>query len=492
MRSRLLAVVVCGGTVLASLPSLAMGTSEAAEPRESSTGVVVVAAEVDLQAGGDAVDDLAEAAAQAAAEVGGTVRVSDEGVGIVSVEVPGHAAADVADAMADEPASDTVTQPAEFTLWRWPRDPRIADQRTYLRQIQVPRAWNRARGSVGTTVAVIDSGVVTAHPDLRGRVVGRYNGVDGSRDVADTVGHGTAVASVAAATADNRRGIAGVAWRSSVLAVKVADRQGRIYGDALAAGIRWSVDRGVDVINLSLGSSSDDRLVREAVADAVAADVVVVAAVSNSASSEAVYPAAYPGVVSVAATRGPGLAPFSDRGRFVDVAAPGVGLKAAVPGGYARVDGTSFAAALVSGQAALVRAAMPSLRAERVRAIITGTARQVGVGPRAVDRVHVFASVRRALGVPTAPRAVKAAPRAASAVVSWRPPAASGRSPVMRYRVDVRRSGGAWSTRVVVADDQRQVLLPGLRPGKRYQVKVVALNTQGVGAHSRSTAVRPR
>jgi subtilisin family serine protease len=478
--------------VLAALPASATGTSYPGATQESGDTAVVVAAAVDAQAGTDDVDDLADVAAQAAAEVGGTVRVSDEVTGIVSVEVPAHAAADVADELAAEPVAETVSRPAEFTLWRWPRDPRIADQRSYLRQIQVPRAWNRTRGSAGTTVAVIDSGVATSHPDLRGRIVDRYNGVDGSRDVADNVGHGTAVASVAAATANNRRGIAGVAWRSSVLAVKVADRQGRIFGDALAAGIRWSVDQGVDVINLSLGSPSDDRLVRAAVAEAVAADVVVVAAVSNSAATRAVYPAAYPGVVSVAATRGPRLAPFSDRGRFVDVAAPGVGLKAAVPGGYARVDGTSFAAALVSGQAALVRSVVPAMRAERVRTIISGTTRRVGTGPRSADRVHVFASVRRAIGVPTPPRAVNAVPRATSVVVTWRPPAASGRSSVTRYRVDVRRIAGTWTTRAVVDADQRQVRLSRLRPASRYQVKVIALNDQGVGVHSRAVPVRPR
>ena len=228
-----------------------------------------------------------------------------------------------------------------------------------------------------------------------------------------------------------------------------------------------------------------------AVADAVSAGVVVIAAVSNAGSTRAVYPAAYPDVVAVAATQGRRLAAFSDRGRSVDVAAPGVGLRAAVPGGYARVDGTSFAAALVSGQAALVRSVAPSMRAAQVRAMITGTTRRVGSGPRAADRVHVFASVRRALGVPTAPRAVKAVPRAKSALVSWRPPASSGRSPVTRYRVDVRRAGGEWTTGAFVARGKRQVRVPALRAGSRYQAKVVALNGRGAGVHSKVVTVRP-
>ena len=478
-------------TAAATLAAVAPPSSASDEVMAEDGATSVLAVVVDSDAGAQQVDELVDRVADLVDAAGGEVRLSDPAA-TISAEVPAEAADAIAVDLGAHPAVDDVVLPVEFSLWRRPNDVQFAQQRRYLREIAVPRAWNRARGTASTTIAVIDSGVATSHPDLRGRVADTYNAVDGSQSVVDRIGHGTSVAGVAAATTDNRIGVSGVGWRTAVLAVKVADDRGRIFGDSLAAGIRWATQRGADVVNLSLGATQDDPLVRDAVADAVSAGVVVVAAVSNSGLTREVYPAAYPGVLAVAATQGRRLASFSDRGRTVDVAAPGVGIRAAVPGGYARVDGTSFAAALVSGQAALVRAAMPSMRADRVRRIITGTTRQVGVGSRAVDRVHVFASVRRALGVPTAPRAVKAAPRAASAVVSWRPPAASGRSPVMRYRIDIRRSGGAWSNRVVVADDQRQVRLSGLRPGARYQVKVIALNAQGVGVHSRGTAVRPR
>ena len=379
---------------LAVLPAQARDTPGSTADEQDA----VVAVEVDAAATDGEVDDLAATAAELAEEVGGEVRLSDDNGGkIVSVAVPESQVDAVAAELAETSAAQDVAAAAQFSLMRTPRDPQYRRQSTYLREIGVQRAWNRTRGSSDVTIAVVDSGVATGHPDLRGKVVGRYNAVTGKRSVADRDGHGTAVASIAAAATSNRKGIAGVGWRTSILAVKVSDRKGAIWGDAVAQGIRWATRRGADVINLSLGSAQNDSFVRSAVRFALKRGVVVVAAVSNSASTTPIYPAAYPGVLSVGATNGALLASFSDpTGR---VAAPGVGLRAAVPGGYARVDGTSFATALVSGQAALVRAVKPRMPAKRVVAMITRTTRSIGSGPTAAERVHVFDAVTRARGL---------------------------------------------------------------------------------------------
>ena len=468
--------------------------SSAVGPRggHEPAATIVLAVDVDQDAGTGAVDDLVDVATDLARNEGGEVRVQGGSAGLVSIEVPQVSAPAVSAELAAQPAAEDVHLPTEFSLWRKPADPLFRHQRSYLRQISVPRAWNLARGNGSTTIAVVDSGVSATHPDLRGRVTGTYNAVDGSRSVLDRIGHGTSVASVASATTNNRVGIAGVGWRTSILAVKVADASNRIFGDAIAAGIRWAVGQNADVINLSLGASVDDPMVREAVAEAVAAGVVVVAAVSNSGSTKAVYPASYPGVLAVGATQGRRLAPFSDRGRIVDVAAPGVGLRAAVPGGYARVDGTSFAAALVSGQAALVRSVAPGLSPQGVQSAIIGTTRPVGSGARAADRVQVFASVRRAIGTPTAPRSVTVAPRARAVVVRWKPPAAGGRSAVTSYHIELRRAGGKWSRAGVVDERRQRFLISGLRPGTRYQVRVVAHTGNGIAAISKVRGFRAR
>jgi subtilisin family serine protease len=441
---------------------------------------VVLAVEVDVSATDREFVDLVDTAADLAEGAGGELRVSDDNGGeIVSVAVPASQVEAVSAELADTAAAHDVATAAEFSLMRTPRDPQYRRQATYLRQIGMQRAWNRTRGSPDVTIAVVDSGVATGHPDLRGKVVGRYNAVTGGRSVVDRDGHGTAVASIAAAATSNRKGIAGVGWKTSMLAVKVTDAKGDIWGDAVAQGIRWATRRGADVINLSLGSAQDDSFVRSAVSFALSRGVVVVAAVSNEGSSTPIYPAAYPGVLSVGATNGARLATFSDStGR---VAAPGVGLRAAVPGGYARVDGTSFATALVSGQAALVRAVKPRMSSNRVVATITRTSRSIGSGSSAADRVHVFDAVIRARGVARAPRKVSVTPRPRSLVVTWSAPAVEGRQPIAEYRVHVRTAGRSWERAATVSASRTWAVVRRLAPKRSYDVRVVAVNPLGVG-----------
>lgn len=452
---------------------------------------VVVAVEVDSAATGNEIVDLAATAAEIAEETGGEVRLSDDDGGqIVSVAVPESQVDVVSAELADTAAAVDVAPAAQFSLMRKPRDPQYARQSSYLREIGVQRAWNRTRGSSDVTIAVVDSGVATGHPDLRGKVVGRYNAVTGTRSVVDRDGHGTAVASIAAAATNNRKGIAGVGWKTSILAVKVSDRKGAIWGDAVAQGIRWATRRGADVINLSLGSAQNDSFVRSAVSFALRRGVVVVAAVSNSGSTTPIYPAAYPGVLSVGATDGPRLASFSDpTGR---VAAPGVGLRAAVPGGYARVDGTSFATALVSGQAALVRAAKPRMPGKRVTAMITRTTRPVGSGDSAADRVHVFDAVIRASGVALAPKGVSVMPRSRALAVRWSAPDVEGRQPVMEYVVEIRSPGRSWRRSATLSASRTRTVVRRLVPQRRYDVRVAAVNPLGVGVPRVVHGNRPR
>lgn len=453
---------------------LATGTTPL-EPGPHDT--TVLAADVDLTAPDG--EELAETVETVVEAVGGEVRVEDPSSGLISVEVPQDAALDVRQVLQDLPAVEEVSTPALFEPLRLPRDSQVRRQRAYLRQITVPRAWNRTRGSERVTVAVVDTGVRANHPDLRGKVVGRHNSAYGTLAVRDRDGHGTAVASIIAANTNNRKGIAGVGWRTRLLAVKAADRDGRLWGDAIAGGIRWAVRNGADVINLSLGSSVDDPWVRSAVRFAQRRNVLVVAAVSNAGSTEAVYPAAYRGVLGVGATQGDGLAPFSDRGEHVDVAAPGLGLRAAVPWGYATVDGTSFAAALVSGQAALIKAVRPRMKAERVARIIEKTGRDVGTGDAATTKVDVFASVVRAQGVSSRPRAVQVQPRRRAALVRWQPPRLAGRSEVRRYVLRLKRPEGDWRRAVVVSGATGRVVVRRLRPDRPYAVRVAAANDQG-------------
>jgi hypothetical protein len=190
----------------------------------------------------------------------------------------------------------------------------------------------------------------------------------------DDNGHGTHVSGIVAAIMDNGIGGTGVAPGCRILPVKVLSAAGWGDSSGVAAGIQYAADHGARIINLSLAGSSD-RLMGMAVAYAQSKGCVVIAAAGNDGSSAgASYPARYPGVVGVGAVdRSNARASFSNYGTGVDVSAPGVGVLSTVPGGrYESWDGTSMASPFVSGVAALLLSADPSLDATAVIDRITG------------------------------------------------------------------------------------------------------------------------
>jgi membrane-anchored mycosin MYCP len=246
----------------------------------------------------------------------------------------------------------------------------------------------------GVTVAVVDSGV-----DYSPQLAGRVSATDvTTTGIQDCVGHGTAVAGIIAASDEQPDGnpFAGVAPAANILSVKVSDSEdltNNLTGDpaTISEGIVEAVDRGAQVINVSIQSTADDPEMASAVAFAVSHNVVVVAAAGNDEQNPndpnqilrgPYWPASYPGVLSVGAVEPDGsLASFSDTRTPVDVTAPGDGITSTWPGGYVDdIAGTSFAAPFVAGVAALVRARYHSMTAAEVVARIEATA-DGGTGP---------------------------------------------------------------------------------------------------------------
>ncbi|MDI1465070.1 type VII secretion-associated serine protease mycosin [Catellatospora sp. KI3] len=265
----------------------------------------------------------------------------------------------------------------------------VRDDQWQLRALDAAGAWKLAKGE-GVTVAVVDSGVSAHHPDLTGQVLAGLDlvgkGGDGSDD---RVGHGTTVAALIAGRDDDNRGVVGLAPAAKILPVRVLDAQNR-YDDArvVAEGVRWAVDHGARVINLSLGGGVASDALAEAIDYAFARDVVVVACVGNvspDGPSDVWYPAREPGVLAVTAVS-PGvqhsLWQGSLTGEQAVLAAPGTDLVGARPGGYWRVQGTSFAAPLVSATAALVRSRFPHMSAADVVERLTATAQDLGAPGR--------------------------------------------------------------------------------------------------------------
>ncbi|PRY28922.1 type VII secretion-associated serine protease mycosin [Pseudosporangium ferrugineum] len=272
----------------------------------------------------------------------------------------------------------------------------------HLKTLNVAGAWTYSSGE-GVTVAVIDSGVEADHVDLQGQVLKGLDLVDPQGDGdTDLVGHGTTVAALIAGRGDDNSGVVGIAPKAKILPVRVLDRENR-YDDAMivARGVRWAVDNGARVINLSLGGNGSSPALAAALDYAFARDVVVVACtgnVSTSTSSGVWYPAREPGVIAVAGMQKNGdvLWSGSITGKETVVTAPATELVGARPDGsrldgYWQVQGTSFAAPMVAGTAALIRSRWRTMSAGEVVNRIIKTAKDRG--PQGRDSEYGFGLV---------------------------------------------------------------------------------------------------
>lgn len=296
-------------------------------------------------------------------------------------------------------------------------DPRRS-QMWWFDQIGVERAWDTTQGE-GVVVAVLDTGSQLDHPDLEGQYATAADGtigrdfVDGDGSPTDPNGHGTIVTGLIGAAANNEEGVAGVAPAARVLPVRVLDADGRGEASTVDAGIRWAVDNGADVINLSLeveetedGPDATLTAPNAAIEYAWQRGVVVVAATGNSGAGAAGYPAGSPVVLVGATDRDDELATFSDADRLDAVMAPGVDMvstwcQPTADGGcnpdarYGIGDGTSFAAPVASGVVALLLGT--GLDHEQAVRVLRDTARDLGEeGPDerfGVGRIDAAAAV---------------------------------------------------------------------------------------------------
>jgi len=209
------------------------------------------------------------------------------------------------------------------------------------------RLWRKGYGK-GVRVAVIDTGIDRNHPDLRGQVKGRIHLVKGKIG-----GHGTHVAGIIAA-AMNNRGIVGVSPQAELYDVKAFKANGTARLFDIIRGIDWSIQNRMQVINMSFGMPEASEALRRVIKKAHAAGIKMVASAGNNGGAVE-YPARFPQVISVGALDQNGkLAEFSSRGKGLSVRAPGVKIYSTWPGGRFRtLDGTSMAAAHVTGLTAL-------------------------------------------------------------------------------------------------------------------------------------------
>ena len=241
-------------------------------------------------------------------------------------------------------------------------------------------------------IGFVDTGLDFDHPELQNKYVSRGKDfVNSDDDATDDHGHGTHIASIAAAETNNGIGIAGVAWNCKILPAKAMSAAGSgSYSDIIEA-VRWLADNGAHVINLSIGGDADSSALEDAMKYAYSLGVVLIAAAGND-STGVLYPAAYDMYcLAVASTDyNDAHASWSNTGPQIDVAAPGERILGCVPTWYPEqvwgdfdVDpyaygyGTSSSAAFVSGLAALIKSLKPNLAVRDIMNIIRYSADDV-------------------------------------------------------------------------------------------------------------------
>lgn len=335
----------------------------------------------------------------------------------------------------------------------------VRDSEYWLDEYGIRAAWAETRGS-GITIAIIDTGVDGGVAELDGAVIGGadfsgFGSADGQTPVgSDGREHGTMVASLAAGRGTGGdAGVIGSAPAASILAISIGLGEGANSDDQIADAVRFAVDQGADVINMSLTRNTLEwpRSWDDAFLYAMQNEVVIVAAAGNrgSGTTQVGAPATMPGVLTVAGVDISGEASFdaSSQGITISVAAPSEDLVGVVPGGdYVRWDGTSGATPIVAGVVALVMAAHPELDAANVINRVVETARDAGA--TGADAIYGYGLIDAAAAVTADVNEVTANPmgdlaewitlyRRADATPSPvptltsapTPPPASGRSP---------------------------------------------------------------
>ncbi|QMS90040.1 S8 family serine peptidase [Nostoc edaphicum CCNP1411] len=268
--------------------------------------------------------------------------------------------------------------------------------------VKAPEVWAHGYTGQGVVVAVVDTGVDYNHEDLRNNIWTNANEIAGNgidddgngyiddnygwnfsgnnNNTLDINGHGTHVSGTIAGE-NNNYGVTGIAYNAKIMPVKVLNDSGSGSYSSISKGIRYAVDNGANVINLSLGGASANRTLESAINYASSKGVIVVMAAGNDGDSLPDYPARYAyksGIAVGAVDRNNNMPDFSNRSGTDEIAyvtAPGVKVYSSVPNNqYATYNGTSMATPHVAGVVALMLSANPNLTDAQVRQIVTETA----------------------------------------------------------------------------------------------------------------------
>ena len=283
-----------------------------------------------------------------------------------------------------------------------------------LTKISIPEAWDITTGSVQNTVAVVDTGISTTHPDLpNGNIIMGYDFVNNDNFPVDDHGHGTHIAGIIGAVTNNALGVGGINWNVKLLAIKVLDSRGTGTTSNIVNGINYAVNNGAKVINFSLGANVpclQTQSMQDAVNFARQNNITVVVAAGNSNTDAANFsPASCAGVITVGATdKIDHRASYSNYGSVVDLAAPGGGgsdntqriLSTYINNGYVYSSGTSIATPHVAAAAALLLSVSPNLTPDEIESLLKNNTDTINTDQPIGNRLNVYKAVLAAMGLP--------------------------------------------------------------------------------------------
>ncbi len=322
---------------------------------------------------------------------------------LLVTEVPeGDTVEGFIDTLESQPNVEYVQPNYVYTLETAVNDPGASSQ-WHLSKTGALSAWDITTGSPNIRVAVLDSGADLDHPDLTGQIYAETDVVDNDGSADDDGGHGTHVAGIIAAKANNGIGVAGIAPGVKLIVVDVFGPE-YAYTSDIIEGLNFATNNGADVINMSFGCYENDSAFEAAVNQAAAAGAVCVAAAGNESTSALCYPSDYDACVSVIATTSSDTkASYSNYGSLKDISAPGTGIYSTyLNGQYAYMSGTSMASPVTAGVAALIWSANPGLSAAEVKNILYSTAADLGTSGKdntfGYGRVDALAAVTVAAG----------------------------------------------------------------------------------------------
>ncbi len=366
-KSRLAIAATVAIAAMAALPA----TVNAAQPERFAIGRILVSPNAGLPAK-EFNKIIKTHGAHAARKLNGT--------NVYIVDMPPGREQALQQALSRNPHVKFAELDGVLTMQQTPGDPYYANQ-WHMAKVGAPLAWDTATGT-GITIAILDGGVNSAHPDLAARIVPGWNFFDNNSNTADVNGHGTKVAGVAGAIGNNAVGVAGAAWNAKIMPMRISSATGAItYYSVVANALVFAADNGARVANISytVGHVASVQTAAQYMRNKGG---VVVTSAGNTGLVD--IRANTPTMITVAATDSADVrASWSTFGPTVDVAAPGVGIWTTTStGGYAAVNGTSFSSPLTAGVVALMLSANPALQPSQVDAILTSTSDDLGTAGR--------------------------------------------------------------------------------------------------------------